>query len=57
MEPQFQQVFDAVKKDPQNLFYTERHIDPLYYALPDAVLLIIGLGAGTEDAGQPCCME
>lgn len=48
MEPQFQQVFDAVKKDPQNLFYTERHIDPLYYASPDAVLLIIGQAPGQK---------
>ena len=33
---EFQKVFEEIKLDPQNQEYTEKGIEPLYYANPKA---------------------
>jgi uracil-DNA glycosylase len=39
-------LFNQIKADPENIRFTNRNIDPLYYAAPTAKLLIIGQAPG-----------
>jgi len=42
----FEDLFNRIKADPENIRFTNRNIDPLYYAAPTAKLLIIGQAPG-----------
>lgn len=42
----FEDVFQAIKSDPQNADYTARGIDPLYSAGPHARIVIVGQAPG-----------
>jgi uracil-DNA glycosylase len=44
--PAFDDIFNAIKNDPQNADYTARGIDPLYAASPTARILVIGQAPG-----------
>lgn len=45
---EFQKVFEEIKLDPQNQEYTEKGIEPLYYANPKAKILIVGQAPGQK---------
>lgn len=49
----FQQVFDEIKADPQNAWFTEHGIDPLYSVGPEATIAVIGQAPGrvAQDTG------
>lgn len=51
--PEFQQVFDEIRADEQNIAYTEQGIDPLYVTGPEARIVIIGQAPGriAQDTG------
>lgn len=42
----FDEIYQAIRSDPQNASYTERGIDPLYTAGPDARVCVIGQAPG-----------
>ncbi len=44
--PAFDDIFNAIKNDPQNADYTARGIDPLYAASASARILVIGQAPG-----------
>lgn len=44
--PTFDEIFNAIKNDPQNADYTARGIDPLYAASETARILVIGQAPG-----------
>ena len=44
--PTFDEIFNAIKNDPQNADYTARGIDPLYAAGESARILVIGQAPG-----------
>lgn len=44
--PTFDEIFNAIKNDPQNADYTARGIDPLYAASESARILVIGQAPG-----------
>lgn len=46
MADQFDEIFQAIQKDPQNKKFTDQGIKPLYYAGPDARINIIGQAPG-----------
>ncbi|MET1249126.1 uracil-DNA glycosylase family protein [Sporolactobacillus sp. STCC-11] len=39
-------IFNRIKADPENSHFTNKNIEPLYYAAPTAKLLIIGQAPG-----------
>lgn len=39
-------IFQAIKEDPQNAFYTAQGIDPLYSVHQEAKILIVGQAPG-----------
>ena len=45
---EFQRIFEEIKLDPQNQEYTEKGIEPLYYANPKAKILIVGQAPGQK---------
>lgn len=45
-ERDFQDIFDAIRADPQNAAYTESSIDPLFTASPESRIVIIGQAPG-----------
>lgn len=48
MSDELQKVFEEIKLDPQNQEYTEKGIEPLYYANPKAKILIVGQAPGQK---------
>ncbi|MEE1273454.1 MAG: uracil-DNA glycosylase family protein, partial [Olegusella sp.] len=42
----FDEVFEAIKADPQNADYTAAGIDPLYAVAADARVMVIGQAPG-----------
>lgn len=46
MADKFQTIFEEIKNDPMNKEYTEKGIDPLYYADEEAEILIVGQAPG-----------
>jgi len=42
----FQEIFEAIKADPQNVDYTARGIDPLYSVYHEARICIVGQAPG-----------
>lgn len=44
--PTFDDIFRAIKQDPQNAAWTARGIDPLYAVSPTARILVIGQAPG-----------
>lgn len=46
MADKFQTIFEEIKNDPMNKEYTEKGIDPLYYADEEAQILIVGQAPG-----------
>lgn len=48
MQTKLETIYKEIMADPQNQAYTERGIEPLYYANPQAKLLIIGQAPGKK---------
>ena len=52
-DPRFQEIAQAIKKDPENASFTKRGIDPLFFAGPDCRIMIVGQAPGrvAEESG------
>lgn len=52
-DPRFQEVAEAIKKDPENASFTKRGIDPLFFAGPECRIMIVGQAPGrvAEESG------
>lgn len=51
--PRFQEVAEAIKKDPENASFTKRGIDPLFFAGPECRIMVVGQAPGrlAEESG------
>ena len=52
MTDQFAQIYEEIKRDPENAKYTSQGIDPLYYAGPEARINIIAQAPGRRAQEQ-----
>lgn len=52
-DPRFQEVAEAIKKDPENASFTKRGIDPLFFAGPECRIMVVGQAPGrlAEESG------
>ena len=52
-DPRFQEIAQAIKKDPENASFTKRGIDPLFFAGPECRIMIVGQAPGrvAEESG------
>ena len=52
-DPRFQEIAQAIKKDPENASFTKRGIDPLFFAGADCRIMIVGQAPGrvAEESG------
>ena len=52
-DPRFQEIVEAIKKDPENASFTKRGIDPLFFAGPECRIMIVGQAPGrvAEESG------
>lgn len=52
-DPRFQEIAEAIKKDPENASFTKRGIDPLFFAGPECRIMIVGQAPGriAEESG------
>ena len=52
-DPRFKSIAEEIRKDPENASYTQRGIDPLFYAGPECRIMIVGQAPGrvAEESG------
>ena len=52
-DPRFEEIAEAIKKDPENASFTKRGIDPLFFAGPECRIMIVGQAPGrvAEESG------